>query len=209
MIFFDIETIPNTQAIQRKEWADYKSRKNIQEDRDAGLHPAFGQVCCICAVSDNPQIAPFFQAIESEDKEISLLADFRKWLHSTRDGWLCGYNIKGFDIPFLANRYLAHGSMVPQQLTVAGKKPWEIQALDLMEILQHGGGPKLSLGDVCVLMGIPSPKEDFSGKLVWSLYQKSQPISQEDRSNLLVYCQQDVFACQEILNRLRESEALV
>lgn len=209
MIVFDIETIPNKPTLSFPEWAQYKARKNISEDRDASLHPAFGMVCCICALHrESGEV--FAEAIPKDSiaDEKKMLQSFRSWLHQSRDPWLGGFNVKGFDIPFLANRFLSHRETVPSQLSVAGKKPWEIKVVDVMELLQFGGGPKISLGDACVLMGIPTPKEDFSGKMVWGVY-KDQTPTREQLVQLTHYCQCDVRQTDQILGILEAAEASV
>lgn len=80
-----------------------------------------------------------------------------------RDRVLCGHNIKSFDIPILACRYLAHGMVLPPALRVLGKKPWEIQHVDTCELLRFGGGARISLDAACLMLGIESPKDGMDG----------------------------------------------
>jgi len=209
MIVFDIETIPNWATLCTVEWEKYKERKKITDDRDASLHPAFSLVCCICAKSRETGDT-FEMAIENDSRlaEKGMLLEFRNWLHKSRDPWLAGFNVKGFDIPFLANRFLSQKEIVPSQLSVAGKKPWDIKVVDVMELLQFGSGPKLSLMDACLLVGLPSPKKDFSGSMVWDLYREGIPTTTK-LSTLLAYCRGDVNQTEQILDILEATEASV
>src|SRR2546429_5980208 len=47
---------------------------------------------------------------------------------------LCAHNGKEFDFPFIARRMLINGLKLPKILHIAGKKPWEVNHLDTMEL---------------------------------------------------------------------------
>ncbi|MEZ5011231.1 MAG: hypothetical protein R2744_06350 [Bacteroidales bacterium] len=71
------------------------------------------------------------------ENEKSILEDFTVMLNNFatgKDALLCAHNGKEFDFPFLARRMIIHGMDIPPILDNAGKKPWEINLLDTMEL---------------------------------------------------------------------------
>jgi len=54
------------------------------------------------------------------------------------DFYLCGHNIKFFDIPTLGKRFLTNGILPPKILPSYETKPWEIKAVDTKEVWQFG-----------------------------------------------------------------------
>ena len=191
MIFLDIETVPDEAAISSRQWAEHKAKKGC-DDGAAALSPAFGKVACICAWDGNSQL---FRA--SGPTEAGLLGDFLRYLSDVRNGTLCGHNIKRFDIPFLACRFLAAGMAIPPQLNVAGKKPWEVPHIDTCELLRFGGGDMLSLDAACLMLGIESPKTgDVSAATVWEAYRRG------DHDGIAAYCSADVRAVVRLWRRI-------
>jgi len=183
MIALDLEAVPNAEAIKSRQWAEYKEKKGITDDQEAALHPAFAQVVCVCAYK------PDTKAILSvcSDDEYQILRETKLFLNDCNDPILGGHNIKGYDIPMLGNRMLANNLEIPSQLQVAGKQPWKIPHIDTVELLKFGGGPYLSLDAICLMLGIPSPKEGSVNALgVWDAFREMR------FSDILKYCGQDV-----------------
>lgn len=120
---------------------------------------------------------------------------------AVRSGTFCGHNLKGFDLPFLACRYLAHGMPLPPPLIVAGKKPWEIQHIDTMELLRFGGGTRISLEAACMMLGVPSPKEGrVRSDAVWPAYLAG------DHEGIADLCVGDVRALIQVHRRIVAAE---
>lgn len=195
MLFFDIETIPNEQALKSAQWAKYKERKEC-EDQDASFSPAFAQVLCICYSGKNNN-----EPRGCAGKEKQVLKDFLELVEC--DAVLCGHNIKGFDIPFVCNRALAHGLTLPSPLRLAGKKPWEVQHVDTMELLKHGGKEHISLDNACLMLDIPTPKgEGIDGSQVWQAYKDGRLKA------IMEYCKRDVVATRALYYKLQALGAI-
>lgn len=186
MIAFDIETIPNEQAIQSDAWKKHKEKKGITDDSLAALHPAFCQVVCICAYDELSQRK--FSECGPDEKEI--ISNFFSFVsESTIPVILGGHNIKGFDIPVTACRAMANGIGVISPFAMAGKKPWEIPHVDSVDIMKFGGGPYMSLDAMCFLFGVDSPKNGpVSATGVWDAFKAG------DYEGIKKYCGKDVNA---------------
>ena len=185
MIVFDIETVPDEEAIKSRQWAEYKVKKGIVDDQDAALHPVFGQIVCVCAYSVVSGRS-LSVCSPNESEIIEQTANFFS-LHSNQN--LAGHNIKGFDIPFLCCKRIKHRIRLPPQLNVSGKKPWEINHVDTVELMQFGKGPYLSLDQICLLLGVESPKEGEVNALgVWDAFKSGK------YEEIQTYCKADVRA---------------
>lgn len=174
MKVIDIETIPQPGIMNTwyPEWARKKMPDATDEEiyAKAALHGEFGMVCAI-GISDASS-APSHALAADFDSEREILQSLASYL--TPSTKLVGHNIKGFDIPFLAKRYMYHGMRVPDALRTAGKKPWEIQHLDTMEMMRFAGDCPMSLRSACFLFGLGDPKAACSGAEVLDLFKRKE-----------------------------------
>lgn len=174
MKVIDIETIPQPGIMNTwyPEWARKKMPDATDEEiyAKAALHGEFGMVCAI-GISDAAG-APSHALATDFDSEKEMLQSLANYVTpSTR---LVGHNIKGFDIPFLAKRYMYHNMRVPDALKTAGKKPWEIPHFDTMEMMRFAGDCPMSLRSACFLLGLGDPKAACSGAEVLDLFNRKE-----------------------------------
>jgi len=137
----------------------------------------------------------------AEDDEKVLLMKVKDLLNKVEKlgFYLCGHNIKFFDIPVLGKRFLTNNILPPKLLPSYDTKPWEIKALDTKEIWQFGNNFGIaSLDLMCVSMGIDSPKTGaITGNLVHDTYWNTkglEPISE--------YCEKDVNVLVELVKKI-------
>lgn len=174
MKILDIETVPLPHIMETwyPEWAQKKFPEMATEEieRQAGLYPEFGMICAI-GISE-PSGVPTSTTASTLKEEKEALVDLSQILGETEA--LVGHNLKGFDLPFLAKRYLYHDLPVPKTLRVAGKKPWELVHIDTMELMKFGGGMSMSLLSACFLLGLGDPKQSIQGSDVYSLFKQNK-----------------------------------
>lgn len=208
ILFLDIETVPQTYAFKELEedtkhlfelktrfaQNDQKSFEELYNER-AGILAEFGKIVCISVgfvkeSSTGKQMR--MKSFYHEDEE-TLLLQFKRLLddhYNTPNHVLCGHNAKEFDFPYLCRRMLIHGIQLPNLLNIAGKKPWEINHLDTMELWKFGDYKAYtSLALLCHVFNIPTPKDDISGADVARVYYEEQ-----DLERIKKYCEKDVIA---------------
>ena len=115
--------------------------------------------------------------------------------------FLCGHNVKGFDIPTLAKRMMMYGLEPPKLLPSYDTKPWEVKAIDTKDIWQYGGyGQFASLELMCVCMGVESSKNtEVTGNRVHEAYYMFNQL------DLIVeYCERDVEVLIHVMKKLKE-----
>jgi uncharacterized protein YprB with RNaseH-like and TPR domain len=118
---------------------------------------------------------------------------------SSPDKLLCAHNGKEFDFPFLARRMIILGLPLPNVLDTSGKKPWEVNHLDTMELWKFGDYKSYtSLLLLATILGIPTPKDDIDGSMVWEVYWKEKNLKR-----IVTYCQKDVLTVAQILRRFK------
>jgi len=174
---------------------------NYMFSRRAALVPEFAKIVTISVafVMENGEIKT--QTFSGDD-ELKLLTDSQKLLDRTGklDFWLCGHNLKNFDIPMIAKRMVINGLKPPSILPAYNTKPWEIRAIDTKEIWQFGAYSSIgSLDLVCSTMNIPTPKEgEVTGDKVHQAYWYENKLKE-----ISEYCERDVKVLIEFISVLK------
>ena len=222
ILFLDIETVPQAyrfdqldekskilfEAKNRFQISPDKSIEQIFEDR-GGILAEFGKIVCISVgmLHEGSQGRSIRLKSFYHDDEETLLKQFKRLLddhYNTQYHVLCGHNSKEFDTPYICRRMLINGVALPNILQIAGKKPWEINHIDTMELWKFGDYKSYtSLSLLCHVMGIPTPKDDISGADVARVY-----YEENDLERIMIYCEKDVVALIQLFLRL-QGEPLV
>jgi DNA polymerase elongation subunit (family B) len=211
VLVLDIETVPQESDFNnlpphfQKLW-DLKTtyqRKNQETPEEfygrAGIWAEFGKIICISVGvfknDRNFRVKSFYSHNEAE-----LLQNFSALLNSQPPQLiLCAHNGKEFDFPYLCRRFLINGLEIPQQLNIAGKKPWEISHLDTMELWKFGDYKNYtSLNLLAAVFKIPTPKDDIDGSMVAQVY-----YQENDLERIKTYCQKDVITTARLLQRFK------
>ena len=180
---------------------ELQKMNDVYEKRSA-LVPEFAKIVCVSmAFVTNDGIK---QQTFSNHDEKQLLIDVRNLLDRCHklDFYLCGHNLKNFDIPMLAKRMMINGIMPSKILPSYDTKPWEVKAIDTKEILQYGSYTSIgSLDLVCSTMGIETPKDGpIHGGNVHEVYWNNQSRLNE----ISDYCEKDVKVLVDFITKLKE-----
>ena len=143
----------------------------------------------------------WLKSLTGNDEKV-LLNEFCRTIDKFADRYkdyrFCGHNIKEFDIPFLCRRMIINGVAMPKSMQYQGKKPWEINHLDTMEMWRFGDYKNFtSLSLLAEVLGIPSPKTDLDGSMVAGVYWQ-----EKDLPRIASYCLQDVYTSAKVYLRL-------
>lgn len=131
-----------------------------------------------------------------------ILQDFSEMLHKhyhQRNAILCAHNGKEFDFPYIGRRLLANGLPLPEILNTMGKRPWQSQHLDTMELWKFGDYKHYtSLNLLAALLGVPTPKDDIDGSEVARVYYEEKNVER-----IKIYCEKDVLTVAQIFRKFR------
>lgn len=208
VLFLDIETAPlvyNYKELDNtvKEFWDTKFRYQQAESPEkqyqkAGIYAEFAKIICISVGYFNDEHFRIKSFYGHDEKQ--LLLDFVALLSShynKKEHLLCAHNGKEFDFPFLCRRMLINGIKLPKILNIAGKKPWEINHLDTMELWKFGDYKNYtSLNLLASVFNIPTPKDDINGADVARVYWEEKNLER-----IVAYCQKDVLTVAQLLVR--------
>jgi hypothetical protein len=225
ILFLDIETVGGCKnyetckktnpkvAEQYIKYVDW-FQKRFPEDSElsldsifvkrAALVPEFAKIVCVSVafVTDKDEIKT--QTFSGDDEK-QLLKDCQTLLNrcGKLDFYLCGHNLKNFDIPMLAKRMIINGLMPPSLLPSYDTKPWEIKAIDTKEIWQYGAYTSIgSLDLLCSTMDIPTPKDGaVNGESVHDAYWNKNMLKE-----IVDYCEKDVKVLIDIIKKLKTLE---
>jgi len=218
ILFVDIETVANTydyhamderMKVQWSRKAGFLRREKDQTDEGiyherAGIYAEFGRIVCIA-------VGKFFET-ESGDlvlktkayaghNEAEILADFKSMVEKMDAATLkmCSHNGKEFDYPYICRRMLVNGISLPAALNFMGKRPWEIQHLDTMEMWKFGDYKHYtSLDLLAAIFNIPTSKNGMDGSQVNATYHVDH-----DLQKIKEYCIRDVVVLARLFLKMR------
>jgi len=216
ILFLDIETVPASPSFAdvnddfKKLWekksAYFRKEEETAEQvySRAGIYAEFGKIICISAgfltKKDRKRVFRIKSLYGNEEARI--LNDFQQMLlrfSTGKPAFLCAHNGKEFDFPYIARRMLVNNIALPPILDVAGKKPWEVNFLDTMELWKFGDFKNYtSLELLSHLFGIPTPKDDIDGSQVGDVYWKSH-----DLARIAIYCEKDTLTVAQLFLRYK------
>jgi len=217
LMILDIETVPQCGTFDQlpehmqKLW-DHKTQYQRKEETAeefygrAGIWAEFGKIICISVgiFTKGRGTGLRVKSFASHD-ETELLIKFGDLLRSQPATLvLCAHNGKEFDFPYICRRMLINGLQIPPQLEISGKKPWEVNHLDTMELWKFGDYKNYtSLNLLTAIFNIPTPKDDIDGSMVGHVY-----WNENNLERISVYCQKDVIATAQLIRRYR-GESLI
>ena len=217
ILFLDIETVPQYSSYQDlpESWKslwDIKAGYLIRNKEDetvetvyprAGIYAEFGKIICISCgfiqgAADQKKIMLKSFAGDNEQLLLHEFSEMLKKWSATESRFLCGHNGKEFDFPYLCRRMIINNIPIPSILNIAGKKPWEVNHLDTMDLWKFGDFKNYtSLNLLAHSLGISTPKDDIDGSMVWEVYWKEKNLER-----ITTYCQKDVITVAQILLRM-------
>lgn len=224
LVFLDIETVSGSASYQelpenlQEQWqkkAVYlKKDDEIPDDElyfdKAAIYSEFGKIICISVgilyYDNEKQLHVRIKSISS-DCEGDILKEFVDLLHHKMDEatiTLVGHNAKEFDFPYIGRRMVVNQIPLPPYLNLSGKKPWEINHIDTMEMWKFGDRKSFtSLALLTAIFDIPSPKEDINGADVNRVY-----YLEDGLERIAKYCNRDVLATVQVYLRIKGLEMI-
>jgi len=184
--------------------ADLKSSSELFEDR-AGIYAEFGKIITIALGfyiinEEKNTIGLRVKALANDDESI-LLSNFKDLIESKFDQSklsLCGHNGKEFDFPYICRRMIVNGIALPDVLNTAGKKPWEVNHIDTLDLWKFGDRKNFtSLDLLASLFDIPSSKANIDGSMVSEVY-----YQENDLNKIADYCMHDVAVTAQVFLKL-------
>lgn len=218
VLFVDIETVASTNDYHSLDeriktlWArkaNYLKRDKEQPDEDvfhekAGIFAEFGKIICIA-------VGKFIETESGElglktkayygDNEAALLCEFKNMVEKMDPLTLkfCAHNGKEFDYPYLCRRMLINGISLPVALNIMGKKSWDVQHLDTLEMWKFGDYKHYtSLDLLAAIFNIPSSKDGIDGSKVNAVY-----YQEKDLVKIKDYCLRDVVVLARLFLKLK------
>ena len=219
VIVLDIETVPqyssyNDVPPNLQELWEVKTSHQRRLDQSAeefyeraGILAEFGKIICISLGIFSYQHKSYSLRLKSfaGDDERQILQQFSSLIEKQATSLMfCAHNGKEFDYPYLCRRLLVNGLEIPPPLDISGKKPWEVNHLDTMEMWKFGDYKHFtSLNLLAAILNIPTPKDDIDGSQVRQVYYEEKNL---DR--IVTYCQKDVITTAQVLLKFKGIEII-
>ncbi|MBL7842267.1 MAG: 3'-5' exonuclease [Cyclobacteriaceae bacterium] len=217
ILFLDIETVAATDnyavlderlKVQWSRKASFLKREEGVTDEQlfhqrAGIYAEFGKIVCIAVGklfdTETGELGLKTKAYYGHDEK-ALLQDFKSMLEKLdNEVRFCAHNGKEFDYPYMSRRMLVNSITLPQPLNLAGRKSWEVNHLDTMELWKFGDYKHYtSLDLLAAIFNIPSSKNGIDGSQVNSVYYK-----EKDLERIKDYCVSDVVVLTQLYLRMK------
>jgi 3'-5' exonuclease len=212
ILFIDIETVPEyasyselperTKLFWDKKSSYFRTEEQVGADvyQRAGIYAEFGKIICISVgliTATKNVLGLKLKSFAGKDEKV-LLEDFLaliKKMEEKRPVIFCAHNGKEFDYPYISRRLLINSLPLPDSLNSSGKKPWEINHLDTLEMWKFGDYKHYTSLDLLThIFNIPSPKDEIDGSMVADVYYKEDKLEK-----IIKYCENDVVAVVQLL----------
>lgn len=218
ILFLDIETVASTSDYEslderlKTQWARkaiFFKRERDQTDEQiyherAGIYAEFGKIICIA-------VGKFIETESGElglktkayygDNESTLLSDFKSMVEKMDPASLklCAHNGREFDYPYLCRRFLVNCISLPPALNIMGKKAWEVQHLDTLDMWKFGDYKHYtSLDLLAAIFNIASSKDGIDGSKVNAVYYQEKNLAK-----IKEYCVRDVVVLAQLFLKLK------
>lgn len=217
ILFLDIETVPISYefgALEEKTKQLWDKKTKYLQERDrltaediyekAGIYAEFGKIICISVgflvqVKGDAQIRLKSFANKNEKFLLQEFIDLLNSYYNHESYILCAHNGKEFDYPYISRRLLINELKLPKLLNNAGKKPWEINNIDTLELWKFGDYKHYtSLELLTHIFNIPTPKDDIDGSQVAKIF-----YEEDDLDRIINYCEKDVVAMMQLFRKYR------
>lgn len=198
MLFFDIETKANPVTLKFMEQptapGNYKDPDKIQAYIDnkmvemvekAALDADYGQIVAIGYKEDDQDIQSMIIAEMSEEEMLKTFWE----KYRVHGGNSCGYNIIGFDLPYMMRRSFELGIHVP--LIPYLNKYQVAPTCDLMGIL-YGWSSAKNLKWVVERYGLDNPLPELEGS----------QVAEMDNETLKAYVENDVYITYQLWQKM-------
>lgn len=171
----------------------------------AAIFAEFGKIVCIsvgAVYRDTDKRLKIRLKSFADRDEKSLLEAFNAMLDqyygNVNTQFICGHNIKEFDVPYMCRRMIVNQLKLPRMLDITGKKPWETKhLLDTMTLWKFGDYKAYtSLKLLAGVLGFPTPKDDIDGSQVGRVFWE-----EDDLERIATYCEKDVLATAQLFFR--------
>jgi predicted PolB exonuclease-like 3'-5' exonuclease len=201
MLFFDIETEGNPDAVLFMEnptapsnYKDpekivaYIEKKKEEQIEKAALDPDYGKIIAIGVKGDENPISSMLLGHDFNHEKDLLQAFWQMYVG--HGGFVCGYNILGFDLPYLMRRSFDLGLKPNTKINLY--KYQTSPALDLMALLYNWSQAK-SMKWVAERYSFDNPLPNLDGSQVKNM----------DAETLRKYVENDVYLVYQLFNRMR------
>jgi|APSaa5957512622_1039677.scaffolds.fasta_scaffold69435_2 uncharacterized protein YprB with RNaseH-like and TPR domain len=214
LLFMDIETLPadsedtlwkkRIEAVeQNKGESDEEFAERLEKIHySSAMLAAFGRVWMIgYSLGSGETVVLSGDGSLKDEKRI--LQEFWDFLDPVPTPWYIGYNVQGFDLPFLQVRALHHGlTHLARKLGRWSVKPWDRRVIDLMHVWPRTGADKNAwqqglkgvgkLETVCHVLGVEL-QTGVMGPDVYNAYKNRDTAGVESHLHHDIRQVRDVF----------------
>jgi hypothetical protein len=220
LLFIDIETVagqeqfkllsPDMQQQWERKAQYFRQNEELSLENSyfqkAGIYAEFGKIISIGIGyfhQDEEGEVTFRSKVLHHEDEKELLLIFKELIEkklNPKNLRLVAHNGKEFDFPYLCRRMIVHQIKLPEPLKLSGKKTWQVEHFDTMEMWRFGDEKRYtSLKLLANIFGFTDAKQEMEGSMVSEVFYK-----EKDMAKILRYCLEDVILTAKIFLRIMQ-----
>ncbi len=222
LLFLDIETTASVATFEdlpermKPLWT--KKAKYLDANPDklpaelfperAAIYAEFGKIIVIglgfLYQNENGEACLKAKSLQN-DNEYELLLEFASLINSKfESAQLVAHNGLEFDFPYICRRMTINKILIPKIFQIQGKKPWEINHIDTLELWKFGDRKSYtSLELLAACLDVPTSKHGIDGSQVNATY-----YIEKNLQKIADYCTRDVVVLAQIYLRLIGKEVI-
>lgn len=204
--FINVVTVPEYRTFddmpdrQKAAWEDMCKRSENGFDMDykkAGIIPEFGKIACLSysIYEYNDEIKSYYF-----NHEADILYSFSDVLSNLKNVVFVGHNIRSFDIPFIAKRYVINSMVIPQQLAIACDYRRGGYVIDVSDVWKFGGRTYVPLENIASALDVQGHKYDMNGSMIYDVYYNDRDIER-----IVKYSEDKLLSAMLVFYRINKS----
>ncbi|MCS6832977.1 MAG: ribonuclease H-like domain-containing protein [Flammeovirgaceae bacterium] len=218
LLFINIETISVTEhlvqlsPLMQQFWekkARFSSHDEIPSTSEyyfqkAGIYAEFGRIIAIGTGYfhyDQTEKLSFRAKVLTNSDEKQLLLEFKELVEEKfppKNLRLVAHHGKEFDFPYLCRRMIVHRITLPPTLQLSGKKSWQIEHLDTMEMWRFGDEKRYTpLRLLATIFGFYDDQQHIEENWVNRAY-----YHEKNLLKILEHCLEEVILTAKVFLRL-------
>lgn len=194
ILFLDIETVPTPQALAESGLQDPQMQLDEKGIiKRLSLSAVTAKIFCLGYAVDPPRDAPV-EVLQG--KEADIIRSF--WKLAAEANLFVGHNVLDFDLRFFYQRSVINQIKPSREIPFARFRSSPV--FDTMHEWTKWGRDFIKLDLLAKSLGIPSPKTDLDGSMVYEYYKADR------HSEICNYCKGDVETVRKVYRRMTFSD---
>ena|SRR5437867_648382 len=165
------------------------------------LWSSIGNIVCVGIFDPKKFQEPVIFFVRNHKEEVRALSWLKEQLEKNGYNAICGWNSRGYDVPFLIGRAVKLGFEFPELVKILNVDLYEISK-NVLKLHSY------KMEDVCHWLEIPFDSK-IKGFMIHELYQRSLSGDKDSENRIKERCTTDLLALSKLFEKLKTYSNLI